>query len=309
MPTPTSEATFSQWPRTRALLRRSAVPRGSAFELDHRREQRPPNGEPDRDREQDGGRGQHHPGADGDTEGAQQRPELLERAAIGVDRSGLLARVDPDQRAGGGRLDEHEPEQCQCEADCDQKQHEGAGPLARRVDAGEAEAAEDERLEDRDDDADRDQQDPDPEEQERALDVHPAGRREHLPPRPAARQTQRRDRPPRRSGDPEPREPDERRDDEQRQTRVAQELDQGARARLDRLAEEVGRTGAEHAARRHCIGARSPALRPADRLGPLLFQVRAGRPVEERVLQLAPAALVGDPRQRSARCRRPRSGS
>ena len=93
-------------------------------------------------------------------------------------------------------------------------------------------------------------------------------------------------------------------EDEQRQTRVAQELDQAARARLDRLAEEVGRARAEDAARRHGVGARPPALRPGHRLGPLLFQVGAGRPVEERILELTPAALVGDPRQGGARCRR-----
>ena len=104
--------------------------------------------------------------------------------------------------------------------------------------------------------------------------------------------------------DAEPREPDDHGEDEQRQTRVAQELDQAARARLDRLAEEVGRAGAEHAARRHGVGPRPPALRPGDRLGPLLLQVRAGRAVEERVLELAPAALVGDPRERGARRRR-----
>ena len=71
--------------------------------------------------------------------------------------------------------------------------------------------------------------------------------------------------------------------------------DERARARLDRAAEEIGRTGPENAARRHRVAPLSPALRPLDRLVPLRLQVRAGRAVEERLLPLAPASLERDP--------------
>ena len=54
-------------------------------------------------------------------------------------------------------------------------------------------------------------------------------------------------------------------------------------------------------ARRHRVAPRPPALRPADRLGPLGLEVRPGRAVVERLLELAPAALEADPRERLAR--------
>ena len=46
----------------------------------------------------------------------------------------------------------------------------------------------------------------------------------------------------------------------------------------------------------------APALRPRDRLRPLRLQVRAGRAVEERRLELAPAALEVDPRELGRAC-------
>ena len=77
----------------------------------------------------------------------------------------------------------------------------------------------------------------------------------------------------------------------------------GPRAGRDRGAEEVGRAGPEHAAGRHRVAPRAPALRPLDRLGPLRLQVRARRPVEERALELAPApskAIQGNARRAAA---------
>ena len=65
---------------------------------------------------------------------------------------------------------------------------------------------------------------------------------------------------------------------------------EGVRALRDRAAEEVGRARPDRAPAGHRDARVAPVLRPRDRLGPLGLEVRAGRPVEERALQLAPAA-------------------
>ena len=82
--------------------------------------------------------------------------------------------------------------------------------------------------------------------------------------------------------------------------RTVHELHQRPRAAADGVAEEVGRRRPERAAGRHGVALVAPALRPGDRLRPLRLQVRAGRAVEERRLELAPAALEVDPRERRA---------
>ena len=70
-----------------------------------------------------------------------------------------------------------------------------------------------------------------------------------------------------------------------------------ARAFRDPAAEEVGRARAEDAAGRDGVALVAPVLRPRDRLGPLRLQVGPGRAVEERLLELPPAALEVDPRE------------
>src|SRR4029077_18943637 len=75
------------------------------------------------------------------------------------------------------------------------------------------------------------------------------------------------------------------------------ELHQRPRAVADRPAEEVGRRRPEHAPGGDGEALVAPVLRPRDRLRPLRLQVRPGRAVEERGLELAPAALEVDPRE------------
>ena len=70
-PTPTSEATRSQRPRTSSPLRAEAPDGGAPLQLDDLGEQRPPDREPDRDREQDDRRGEREPHADGDAIAAE----------------------------------------------------------------------------------------------------------------------------------------------------------------------------------------------------------------------------------------------
>ena len=85
------------------------------------------------------------------------------------------------------------------------------------------------------------------------------------------------------------------RDGEEERKRVAEELRERPRARRDRGAEEVGRARAEGSAGRHGVAPIAPVLGPGDRLRPLRLQVRAGRAVEERLLELAPATFERDP--------------
>ena len=68
----------------------------------------------------------------------------------------------------------------------------------------------------------------------------------------------------------------------------------------DRAAEELGRPRAQRAACGHRDAAVAPAALPQHRLRPLRLEVGAGRAVVEGRLQLAPAALERDPRERLA---------
>ena len=126
-------------------------------------------------------------------------------------------------------------------------------------------------------------------------DVHASGAAQNLPPRTPAGHAQRRRRAPGR-----PREGvDQKRDggqhaDDGRQG-VAHGDPEQPRAPGHRAAEEVGRPRPQRAAGRHRVGPVAPVLRPADGLRPLRLQVRPGGTVEERRLELAPAALERDP--------------
>ena len=139
--------------------------------------------------------------------------------------------------------------------------------------------------------------------------IHAPRRRQDLTPVAPSSEPERGRRPPRRAREEEQPEREECGQHEERRARVANELDETPRACRDGGAEEVGRTGPEHAARGHGVAPRTPALRPRDRLGPLRLQVRAGRPVEEHRLELPPASLEVDPRERAPRgCRVARDG-
>ena len=98
-------------------------------------------------------------------------------------------------------------------------------------------------------------------------------------------------------------EADENRQQERHECRIAEQQDEAPRSLLDGAAEEVGRAGAEEPAGRHRIASVPPALGPRDRLRPLGLQIRAGRAVEERLLELAPPSLEVDPRERGHRRR------
>ena len=85
---------------------------------------------------------------------------------------------------------------------------------------------------------------------------------------------------------------------------VQQQLRERRGAALDAGAEEVGGAGPEHPAGRHRIASVAPVGGPFHRRRPLRLHVRAGRPVEEGLLELAPAPLERDPRVRLGRSRR-----
>ena len=94
---------------------------------------------------------------------------------------------------------------------------------------------------------------------------------------------------------------EQRGEDEQRHGGAPQQLHERPRTPLDDGAEAVSRLRAEDARRRDGVGPVAPVLRRDDRLHPRSLQIGPGRAVEERLLQLAPAALVRDPRQSATR--------
>ena len=153
-----------------------------------------------------------------------------------------------------------------------------------------------EPLHERRHDRDRDQEHADPEEETPAVDVHARRRGDDLTPAATPGDPQRCRRMPGRLDDGEDDQAEERREREQRERRAAEEEDEALRALGDPAAEEIGRARPEDAADRHRVAPVAPALRPLDRVRPLILHVRAGRPVEEGRLQLAPAALEVDPR-------------
>ena len=166
-PKPTSEPTRSQRPRTSSPLRRSASYGASILELDDRREQRPADGEPERDRDQDDARREDDEHGDEDRDRAEQRPDPAQREPVRVERPDVASGVDLDERARCRRLDEPEAEQRQRRPDDDRDVRERAGEAARdardRVDARDQEP-----LHGGDDDDDRDQEEPEPDEQARS---------------------------------------------------------------------------------------------------------------------------------------------
>src|SRR5262249_36025429 len=76
-----------------------------------------------------------------------------------------------------------------------------------------------------------------------------------------------------------------------------------SRPSADHTAEDPGGAGAEGATSRHRVAPRAPAFRPANRLRPLGLEVRSGRSIEERRLQLAPATFEVDPGKARPRLR------
>src|SRR5262249_12529785 len=131
-----------------------------------------------------------------------------------------------------------------------------------------------------------------------AAAVQGGGGGENRPPRTPGREPKWGGRPP--SG-PREQEDDaerERREHEGEGQRVLDELHQGARPACDHAAEVAGRLGTEERPAGDRVAACAPAFGPADRLGPLRLEIRAGRAVEERGPPLAPAPREGGPRER-----------
>ena len=171
-------------------------------------------------------------------------------------------------------------------------------PSPDGVDAQQPEAAEHERLHERDQDPERD---------EDAVRcprrARPAARRtcaRHWTgsaPRRAGAQGEAARRPPRGASH----QPDEQKEqDPDRDQGVVWIPDEGRHGRgtcLDPAAEEVRRAGAEDPAGGHGVASERQRW-TSDGLGPLCLEVRAGRAVVERLLQLAPASLERDPRER-----------
>ena len=141
-----------------------------------------------------------------------------------------------------------------------------------------------------------------PRKSSRAFDVHPAGCGQDLPPPPPTDDAQRGAGTPAR---PRRREGEDRREgneNEEREPGASEQMDETPGAGRDGGAEEVGRSRPEHTARRHRVAPVPPALRPLDRMGPLRLEIRPGRAVEERPLELAPASLERDPGKRPLGC-------
>ena len=109
------------------------------------------------------------------------------------------------------------------------------------------------------------------------------------------RETERSDGRPRRAHRREHDQGEEGADQEQRQRRAAEQEHEPLRSLRDAAAEEVGGAGPEDAAGRHGVPLVAPVPRPLDRMRPLVLHVRARGPVEERLLELAPAPLERDP--------------
>ena len=139
--------------------------------------------------------------------------------------------------------------------------------------------------------SERDEEDPEPEEERSVAYVHARRGPEDLSRASPAGDAERGHRAPGGSRDDEDGESKKGGEDDQEGKRAPQELDEPARALLDRDAEEVGRVCPEQAARGHRVASVPPAVRPFDRLRPLRLQVRAGRAVEEGLLELTPPAL------------------
>ena len=154
---------------------------------------------------------------------------------------------------------------------------------------------EDDQLEERDEQGDRQQQRSDADPERDPLAIHPGRGGEDLSPRSPACQAKRSRRMPgraRKQEEEQQREPGEEQPDLER---MVHELHERPGAAADGSTEDARRGRPERAGPGNRVAARAPVLRPADRLGPLGLQVRAGGAVEERRLQLPPAALEGDP--------------
>ena len=157
------------------------------------------------------------------------------------------------------------------------------------------------RLDQGHDHGDRDDEDADPEEQPEPPAVHAERGGEDLAPGAAAGEPERRRGPPGRAAAREDDRRDQQCEDHERCPRAVDAPPQRVGACGDRAAEEVGSARPERAGSGDGDAPVAPVLGPRDRLGPLGLQVRSRRPVEERGLELAPAAGEADPGERSER--------
>ena len=172
---------------------------------------------------------------DGEADTPEEGARLPEREPVGAERAHRPTQVELDQGAGGRRLDERQPEERDRRSDRHHREHDRAGALAGRIDAGldpeEAEAAQNERLEERDRKAEGQEDEPDPEEERRAPHVHPARGREDLSPGATPGQAKRGARPPGRARDAESHEREERSEREQPGAGLVDQASQRVRAR------------------------------------------------------------------------------
>ena len=223
-----------------------------------------------------------------------------EREPVRLDRPDLATLIELDERPHGRGLHDRSAEQRQRRAERDHQQHQDALSAGLGIDPGEARRAEDERLQERVEQRDRQQDRPDADEQPDPVAIHARRGRQDLAPRSTPREPQGCGRTPGGPRGDDREKPDQDGEGDEHQGRTLQRAREQVRAASDRAAEEGGGPRAERAAGGHRDAAAAPAARPAERLGPLRLEVRPGRPVEERRLQLAPASLERDPGERPA---------
>ncbi len=215
---------------------------------------------------------------------------------VGLERPDRPVGVDLNERSRGRRLHQSQTDQRERRPERERNEPHRAAASLSHLDADDVRRAQQERLEERDEQPDRHEQDADADEQPPPPDVHLPGGRERLAPGAPTGQVDRRGRPPGRPGEQEDGEEDEPAEHEGEGSGVRHELHERSRAARDRSAEEPGRPRPEEGAAGHGVASAPPVLRPGDRVRPLLLEVRAFRPVEERRPELTPPSLERDPR-------------
>ena len=303
-PTTISDATLSHPPRTSRPLRRSAPKRRHALELERRDDQRPATGEPDRDRQEEERRREQRD----DEHGDQRAPRTAAARCRTPGGRRRAARrpplVDLDERPRRRRLTSPSASSVSDGSDREHDEREQARRSRRpiwtpstlvacRTSAWSSEMS----------NAIGTKSTPMPTNSAEPRRVHPARTRRGSGPT-----TRRRARRSGAAGRHVVREQEEEQragrappSDEGELDRVGDEPDERPRAVRDGAAEEVrSRRCRTRCRRERCSCARaSPPT--SDRVRPLRLQVRPGRAVEERGLQLAPAPLERDPREVRAR--------
>ena len=239
-----------------AAQRRAAA---AVLELDDGREQAPADGEPDRHGDQERGRGEDDPderrrarssGAAGGSAAARSG-----RRATGADRA---TGVDLDERTGGRRLDEREPEERQRRADHEREERKRARALpgdrrrARSTSRNRSHCSSVITT------AIGIRSTPIPRKRRGRWTYIARRGREDLTPRPRRASRSGATGTPGRADRREHDQAEDRGDHEQRQRRAAQQQDERLRALRDAAAEQVGRTGPEDATRRHRVAPVAP---------------------------------------------------